>query len=147
MSSWENLFLAGSIEQGKAVDWQADAVSYFNNFNVNVYNPRRQQWNPELEQSIREPKFVSQVAWEQKYLERADYILFNLLPDTKSPISLHELGQLCGVSDKTVVVCCPKGFWRRGNVQISCILSRFFLYEEFEDALAHIRVLLEYKQI
>ena len=39
-------------------------------------------------------------------------------PETKSPITLLELG-LYARSGK-LVVCCPHGFWRRGNVDIVC---------------------------
>ena len=39
-------------------------------------------------------------------------------PGTRSPISLLELG-LCARSKK-IVVCCPGGFWRRGNVEMVC---------------------------
>ncbi len=39
-------------------------------------------------------------------------------PNTKSPISLLELG-LYAASDK-LTVCCPEGFWRKGNVDIVC---------------------------
>jgi len=39
-------------------------------------------------------------------------------PNTKSPISLLELG-LHANSGK-MIVCCPKGFWRKGNVDIVC---------------------------
>jgi hypothetical protein len=39
-------------------------------------------------------------------------------PNTKSPISLLELG-LHASSEKMVVIC-PEGFWRKGNVDIVC---------------------------
>jgi hypothetical protein len=39
-------------------------------------------------------------------------------PKTMSPISLLELG-LQSKSNKMVVMC-PEGFWRKGNVDIVC---------------------------
>ena len=39
-------------------------------------------------------------------------------PATKSPVSLLELG-LHARSGK-LIVCCPEGFWRKGNVDIVC---------------------------
>jgi len=39
-------------------------------------------------------------------------------PETKSPISLLELG-LYANSDK-LIVSCPAGYWRKGNVDIIC---------------------------
>ena len=39
-------------------------------------------------------------------------------PKTKSPISLLELGLF---ADKyKLIVYCPEGFWRKGNVDIVC---------------------------
>lgn len=51
-------------------------------------------------------------------LEKVDMIAFYFSPNTKSPISLLELGLFS--KKKNVVVCCPKGFWRKGNVDIVC---------------------------
>ena len=39
-------------------------------------------------------------------------------PNTKSPISLLELG-LFAKSGKLIVYC-PEGFWRKGNVDVVC---------------------------
>jgi hypothetical protein len=38
-------------------------------------------------------------------------------PDSKSPISLLELGLF---KDKSIFVVCPAGFYRNGNVDIVC---------------------------
>jgi hypothetical protein len=51
-------------------------------------------------------------------LEKADKIIMYFDPKTKSPISLLELG-LFSRSDKLMVIC-PDGFWRKGNVDIVC---------------------------
>lgn len=51
-------------------------------------------------------------------------------PNTKSPISLLELG-LFARSGKVRVVC-PEGFWRKGNVDIVCQYYNIPLYENFE---------------
>ena len=45
-------------------------------------------------------------------------IIMYFSPETKSPISLLELG-LYANSGK-ILVCCPEGFWRKGNVDIVC---------------------------
>jgi hypothetical protein len=54
-----------------------------------------------------------------------------LAPDTKAPISLLELG-LFARSDR-VVVGCPDGFWRRGNVEIVCQRYGCALAGEWEE--------------
>jgi hypothetical protein len=51
-------------------------------------------------------------------LEDADIILLYFDPNTKSPISLLELGLYA--RSKKLFVCCPDGFWRQGNVRVVC---------------------------
>lgn len=112
------VFLAGSIEQGAAVDWQASVLSALENAKITALNPRRAQWDASWPQSATDPRFRGQVEWELAALERANTILLYLDPATKAPVSLLELG-LFARSDK-LVVCCPEGFWRKGNVDIVC---------------------------
>ncbi|KAF2187151.1 hypothetical protein K469DRAFT_571565, partial [Zopfia rhizophila CBS 207.26] len=64
------------------------------------------------------PHFKKEVDWEMDHLNKPDVIVLFLQPGTMSPISPLELG--LHPSDGKLVVCCPKGFWRRGNVQIIC---------------------------
>jgi hypothetical protein len=142
----DKLFLAGSIEMGKAIDWQAEVVEAFKNYYMGVYNPRRDEWNAELPQKISCEEFRYQVTWEQRYLEKSNIVLMNLLPGTYSPISLLELGQLSAVSkDKIVVVVCPEDFWRAGNVEMVCILYRIPLYRTLAEGIAHIKTVLQFR--
>ena len=39
-------------------------------------------------------------------------------PETKAPITLLELGLFARTGK--VIVCCPEGYWRRGNVEVVC---------------------------
>jgi hypothetical protein len=112
------LFLAGSIEMGTAEDWQTRVIQYLADKPITLLNPRRLDWNGSWEQKIENDKFREQVEWELDALEMSDKILFYFAPATKSPISLLELG-LYARSGKAVV-CCPDGFWRKGNVDIVC---------------------------
>ncbi|MGB0840181.1 MAG: nucleoside 2-deoxyribosyltransferase domain-containing protein [Chitinophagales bacterium] len=118
-----SLFLAGSIEQGKAENWQDKVIRLLRESpqsdTITLLNPRRAAWDASWEQSIDNPQFKEQVSWELDALEQAKVILFYFDPSTKSPISLLELG-LYANTDKTVLVCCPVGFWRKGNVDIVC---------------------------
>ena len=41
-------------------------------------------------------------------------------PKTKSPITLLELGIFGIMKPNYLIVCCPKGYWRKGNVDIVC---------------------------
>lgn len=112
------LFLAGSIEMGAAVNWQSVIAKAFKDSSVVILNPRRDDWDSSWIQSIKNNQFREQVEWELDAMEFADFILMYFDPATKSPISLLELG-LFARSGK-LVVCCPEGFWRKGNVDIVC---------------------------
>jgi hypothetical protein len=51
-------------------------------------------------------------------MEAAGLIAFYFAPGSQAPVTLLELG-LAARSSKAVV-CCPPGYWRRGNVEIVC---------------------------
>lgn len=111
------LFLAGSIDEGRAEQWQSEAIAALSDLNVTILNPRRDHWNASLRQSEDEPDFVAQVDWELDGIALADVVLFHFSPSGPAPISLLELGIAQG---KTIVVSCPQGYWRRGNVERLC---------------------------
>lgn len=117
-SSRPSVFLAGSIEMGAAIDWQAQLIAALDNLPITVFNPRRKDWDSSWAQTKDNPQFREQVEWELDHLERADVIALYLDPATKSPISLLELGLHAG--GENLIVCCPPGFWRKGNVDIVC---------------------------
>ena len=112
------VFLAGSIEMGAAEDWQAWVTKELEDIEgLVILNPRRDDWDSSWEQSIHNRQFAEQVNWELDGLMLADRIILYLAPGTKSPISLLELGMHIG---PRMYVCCPQGFWRKGNVDIVC---------------------------
>lgn len=129
-----SIFLAGSIEMGTAEDWQEQIIANLSAFEVLIFNPRRDHWDNSWEQSKDHPLFREQVEWELAALERANLILMYLDPATKSPISLLELG-LFGRGEK-MVVCCPAGFWRKGNVDIVCERYGIEQVKSLEEAIA-----------
>lgn len=113
--------LFGSIEQGNAVEWQLKCQDWLKDLDVDVYNPRRDHWDPTWNQSIDNPQFKEQVEWELTALENVDVKVFYFDPNTKSPVTLMELGLgAVGAGSLDTIVCCPTGFWRKGNVDIVC---------------------------
>lgn len=115
-----SVFLAGSIEMGVAEDWQAKLTTALAAHDILILNPRRAAWDSSWEQSIDNPQFRGQVEWELDALDAADHIVFYFAPDTKSPITLLELGIHAAKNPQKMIVCCPAGFWRKGNVDIVC---------------------------
>jgi hypothetical protein len=112
------IFLGGSIEMGKAIDWQRELIERLKDEMITFLNPRRSDWDSSWTQEMSNPQFKEQVDWELNGLDMSDIIVMVFDPNTKSPISLLELG-LHASSEKMVVIC-PEGFWRKGNVDIVC---------------------------
>lgn len=117
-SNEPSIFLAGSIEQGVAQDWQTIFVEALTTLDVLIFNPRRERWDASWVQSIDNPQFRAQVEWELQALEQASVIALYLDPATRSPISMLELGLFAHTNK--LIVCCPDGFWRKGNIDIVC---------------------------
>lgn len=113
-----SIFLAGSIAQDKAEKWQDKVIAALSDTPMTILNPRRAQWDASWKQEKDFQPFHEQVSWELNALEAADNIIIYFDPKTEAPISLLELG-LFAQSGK-VMVCCPEGFWRKGNVDIVC---------------------------
>lgn len=120
ISGKPKIFLAGSIEMGAADDWQARMTAALRHLDVLVLNPRRESWDAGWEQSMDNPKFVEQVDWELNALDDADIILMYFVPGTRSPVTLLELGLHAAQNPDKLFVCCPEGFWRKGNVDVVC---------------------------
>jgi hypothetical protein len=136
-----NVFLAGSIEMGTAADWQREVERALNDLSVVVFNPRRDEWDSSWRQSIGNPRFREQVEWELEAQERADVIGMYFAPATKAPITLLELG-LFARSGK-LVVCCPEGFWRKGNVEVVCARYNVPIVFEFTEFVKLLRERVE----
>jgi hypothetical protein len=58
-------------------------------------------------------------------------------PKTKSPISLLELG--LHANSSKLIVCCPEGFYRKGNVDIVCKKYGIMQVDTFDSLIEKIR--------
>ena len=112
------VFLAGSIEMGRAEAWQHIVETSLEQRSITILNPRRDDWDASWQQELANPQFRAQVEWELAAQERADLIIMYFAPNTQAPITLLEFG-LFARSNK-LVVCCPTGYWRKGNVDVVC---------------------------
>ena len=135
--NYPGIFLAGSIDMGSSVDWQTEVQEKLDDCEVTFLNPRREEWDSSWEQRATNPEFNHQVNWEMSNLLDADIIFMNFLPDSKSPITLLELG--LHANSSRIMVCCPDGFYRKGNVEIVCHRHNIPLFNDFETALAALR--------
>lgn len=121
---YSTVFLAGSIEMGKAKDWQTELTQKIladhGLAKLIAVNPRRKDWDSSWTQEKSNPQFFEQVSWELKNIESADFVVVVFDPKTQSPITLMELGIISQSKPGNVVVMCPEGFFRKGNVDIVC---------------------------
>lgn len=127
------VFLAGTIEMGESEDWQSTVTNLLSEQPITILNPRRDKWDPSEPQEFENAQFYQQVTWELNALDKADIIILNLLPESKSPISLLELGLYA--SSGKLLVCCPDGFWRKGNVDIVCERFNIPIYNNLDELL------------
>jgi len=141
------IFLAGSIEMGVAACWQETVATDIENVlkqsnstlspdDFILLNPRREDWDNSWKAVINDPYFNQQVKWELSSLRLADWIIMYFDPSTRSPISLLELGLFA--NSKKLVVICPDGFWRKGNVDIVCETYNITQCDTLVDACAYI---------
>jgi len=133
----KSIFLAGTIDNGESEDWQSLIEKSLSDLDILILNPRREIWNSTWEQSIKNIQFKEQVEWELNGLDGVDQIFIYFSPNSKSPISLLELGLYA--SSKKIIIVCPHGFWRRGNIEI--VANRFDipLYENLNEGLELLR--------
>lgn len=129
------VFLAGSIEMGTAERWQDKVIKSLRG-NVVAFNPRRDDWDSSWEQSIDNEQFRTQVEWELDAMAEADIIFMYFSPGTKSPIILLEFGlHAQNYTPDQFIVCCPPGFWRKGNVDVTASYFDLPVCEDFDHAL------------
>lgn len=113
------VFLAGTIDcDNGSEDWQhklcdmAEADDS-NGRALTIYNPRRKEFTDNSSSAVRK-----QIKWEHEHMDDVDLIVMNLLDNSKSPISLMEIG-MYAESGKLVVFCTDK-FYRYDNVEMVC---------------------------
>ena len=125
------VFLAGSIDQGEAPRWDLEVIESLEDVLCVILNPRRKDWDKSWKQDIENDKFREQVEWELKGLEQCSLIALCLTKDSKAPISLLEMG--LHISEGRMIVFCPEGFYRKGNVDIVCERYGVSVLQDFED--------------
>ena len=126
-----SIFLAGTIDNGKSIDWQLEMEDILKDYNVTLLNPRRDSWNPSR------AEMVKQINWEMNNLDKCDIIFMNILEESLSPITLLELG-LYANSGK-MIVSCHEEFWRKINVDVVCDRFNIPRYDNFDDAITKLK--------
>jgi hypothetical protein len=113
-----SVFLAGSIDNGRAVQWQLFAITRLADLPIRIMNPRRAAWYGDLHQFS--PEMCVQIQWELRYLRQTDLVFFNFEYNSEAPITLLEFGIIAALAPQRAVVVCSKSFWRATNVWETC---------------------------
>jgi len=132
------VFLAGSIDLGKTADWQSELAASLSDCSGTLLNPRRPQWDASWRADADFAPFREQVEWELAGMEAAGLIAFYFAPQSQAPVTLLELG--LAARERKAVVCCPPGFWRKGNVDVVCARYQVPMVPALEDLTMAIRV-------
>jgi len=137
-----SIFLGGTIDMGNSRNWQEIVERKLIEYDINIYNPRRDDWDSSWKQDITDPNFYQQVKWELNALEKSDIIFFNFESGSKSPITLLEVG-LYAKSDKTIIISCPKDYERNGNVEIVSDHYGINLFNSLDESLEFLLEVIE----
>lgn len=113
----KSVFLSGSIDKGRPT-WQTRLSSALSALPITILNPHRTDWDSTWVEDISDERFRKQVEWELDMMEAADVIAVYFSPDAQAPITLLELGLFARTGK--VVIACPDGYWKKGNVQVVC---------------------------
>jgi hypothetical protein len=125
----------GAIQPEPA--WQTSLASSLSDLPVDILDPRRDDWDSSWIEDISFPKFKEQIEWEMDYAKVADVVVFYFAPEALTPITLLELGMYAGTGK--AIVCCPEGFYKRGNVQMVCLRYGIDLLGNLEDLKKKVR--------
>ena len=122
---------------GAAENWQSQVCDRLRDTNWTVLNPRRDDWDSSWVESKDDSNFREQVDWELSKQEMSVVtILLYFAPGTESPISLLEFGLFARTGRMLVV--CPEGFWKKGNVDVVCERYGVKQYDSIDDALENL---------
>jgi len=131
-----SVFLAGSIEMGKAALWQPRVAAYFLDAGVHVFDPRRTDWDASwAHDPTPGTPFHTQVSWELDHIAAADLVYFRLGAEGPAVISMLELGLVLG-QGKPVVIHAEEGYMRRGNIAITARRHNAPVFAREDNALA-----------
>jgi hypothetical protein len=125
-----SLFLAGSIDNGAAINWQPQIISALEETDFLIFNPRRSDWDPK--------EISDQVRWELDHILQATHVLFFFAKDSLAPISIGELYFLIGKNniDKKIYVVIEDGFWRADNLIVtSAYANNITFFKTIEEVI------------
>jgi hypothetical protein len=133
------VFLGGTIDNGESINWQDELIGELSSCDtvhpIVVFNPRRSEWPSSDDHS----EIDKQINWELSHLEDASLIIMNILGNSKSPISLMEIGLFA--KDHKLIIFCEPNFYRFDNVRVVCERYNVPLYQTNEISVIKNKIL------
>lgn len=122
------VFLAGAIDMGKAVNWQAWIIESLTDVkDMTIYNPRRlEEFTPDM--------MDEQINWELDLLNAVDCIFMWFPKDALAPIALFESGLFW--NSKKMIVGAEQGFYRRRNLELTANYYHVNLYGNLDEMVS-----------
>lgn len=112
-----SVFLAGGITGCR--DWQKDMVNALSVCaGLTVVNPRRSTFDTS---NPNESKF--QIRWEYSHLKTVMAVAFWFPPETLCPITLYELGKICGRKREKLFIGIHPEYKRKLDIEIQMELE------------------------
>ena len=144
-NSRTSVFLAGSIEMDKAEQWQQKFIDNLifevrkmnSGKGIDIFNPRRANWDITVKQSIEDPVFYQQVRWELDYLGNVKVRVFYFAPNTLSPVSLLEFGKF--FSYPNTFLCVNPDYQRAGNLEVFANKYKIKIHQNLGDIIHQIK--------
>lgn len=147
------VFCAGTIDNGAVEPWAHRVAEAFEGKQVTFFDPRRESWNPNLENRAHCKEFRDQVEWELARIESCDIPFFYFVGGSISPITLQELGYVIAsragargnwnADIEMPIVVCPDDFWRKGNVEIMCEQHNIVVFNTLDEGIFELRRVVE----
>lgn len=115
----KSVFLAGTTTAVGNIDWREKLSAALRGYPITIFNPNRPDWDSTWREDVNFGPYREQVLWELDKQEKADLVIVYFHPATVAPVSLLEFGLSARIPAKVVAIA-PKGYSKRGNVQIVC---------------------------
>jgi hypothetical protein len=133
----KKVFLAGTIDLGNSIDWQSYVTNKLVDTNYVFLNPRRDNWDNSWKQEEDNENLSIQVNWEIDMMDIADIIVMYIAPGSKSAITLFEYGKY--IESGKIKLCCPKGFFRKGNIDIYAKRFNVEVFDTLDDLIKNLK--------
>ena len=111
------VFLSGSIGTGESRDWRRRITEALSDLDITLLDPQRAEWDSSWTERADDPQLREQVEWELEALEASRLVIMAFSEESESPITLLEFGLYARTG--RLIVFCPDGFGRKGNVEVT----------------------------